>query len=65
MIEFGFPADIDVTRKVEEKVATFGPLIRDLQVIYKDFHCKILLFVIGALGTISKATKENLRERKF
>ena len=24
-----------------------------------------MLFVIGAFGTISKATKENLRERKF
>ena len=44
--------------KVEEKVAAYGPLIRNLQIMYKDYHFKMLPVVIGALGTILNATKE-------
>ena len=62
---FSCPADINVSRRVEEKVATYGPLIRNLQIMYNDYHFKMLLFVVGALGTIANATKESLKEIKF
>ena len=51
--------------KVEEKVAAYGPLIRNLQIMYKDYHFKMLPVVVGALGTIPNATKESLKEMKF
>ena len=57
MTEFNCPADIIVTRKVEEKMATYGTLIRNLQIMYKDYRFKMLSVVIGALGTIPNATK--------
>ena len=65
MIEFSCPADIKVSRKVEEKVATYGPLIRNLQIMYKDYCFKMLPVAVGALGTIPHATKESLKEVKF
>ena len=65
VIEFSCPADINVSRKVEEKVAAYGPLIRNLQIMYKDYHFKMLPVVVGALGTIPNATKESLKEMKF
>ena len=65
MIEFSCPADINVSRKVKEKVAAYGPLIRNLQIIYKDYRFKMLPAVVGALGTITNATKESLKEMKF
>ena len=65
VIEFSCPADINVSRKVEEKVAAYGPLIRNLQIMYKDYHFKMLPVVVGALGTIHRATKESLKEMKF
>ena len=65
VVEFSCPADIKVSRKVEEKVAAYGPLIRNLQIMYKDYHFKMLLVVVGALGTIPNATKESLKEMKF
>ena len=49
---------INLSMKVEEKVAAYGPLIRNLQIMYKDYHFKMLPVVIGALGTILNATKE-------
>ena len=65
VIEFSCPADINVSRKVEEKVAAYGPLIINLQIMYKDYHFKMLPVVVGALGTIPNATKESLKEMKF
>ena len=65
MTEFSWPADINVSRKVEEKVEAYGPLIRSLQIMYKDYHFKMLPVVVGALGTIHRATKESLKEMKF
>ena len=65
VIELSCPIDIIVSRIVEEKVATFGPLIRNLQIMYKDYRFKMLPVVVGALGTILDATKETLKEMKF
>ena len=50
----------DISRKVEEKVAAYGPLIRNLQLMYKEHNFKMLPVVVGALGTIPNATKESL-----
>ena len=65
IIEFSCPADINVSSKIEEKVATYGPLVRNLQIMYKDYRFKMLPVVVGALGTIPNATKESLKEMKF
>ena len=65
MIEFSCPADINVPRKVKEKVATYGPLIRNLQIIYQDYRFKMLPVVVGALSNIPNATKKSLKEIKL
>ena len=65
VIEFSCPADINVLRKVEEKVAAYGPLIRNLQIMYKDYHFKMLPVAVAPLGTIPNATKESLKETKL
>ena len=65
VIEFSCSADINVLRKVEEKVAAYGQLIRNLQIMYKDYHFIMLPVVVGAVGTIPNATKESLKEMKF
>ena len=65
MIEFSCPADINVLRKVEEKVPAYGPLIRNLQIMYKDYRFKMLPVVVGAPGTIPNAIKGSLKKTKF
>ena len=65
VIELSCPIDIIVSRIVEEKVATFGPLIRNLQIMYKDYRFKMLPVVVRALATILNTTKETLKEMRF
>ena len=65
MIEFSFPAGINILRKFEEKLVAYGPLIRNLQIMYKDHRFKMLPVVVVALVTIPNATKESLKEMRF
>ena len=65
MIEFSCPADINILRKFEEKLVAYGPLIRNLQIMYKEHRFKMLPVVVAALVTIPNATKESLKEMKF
>ena len=65
IVEFSCPADINASRKVEEKINIYGPLIRNLQIMYKDYKFKMLPVVIGALGTVPKATINSLKELSF
>ena len=54
-----------MSRKVEEGVGTYGQLIKNLKIMYKDYHFKMLPVVVDALGTLLNATKESLEEMKF
>ena len=65
VIEFSCPADVNVLRKVEERVSAYDPLIRNLQIIYKDYRFKIIPAVVGALGNIPNTTKESQKKMKF
>ena len=42
---------MNVSRKVDKKVAVYGPLIINLRIMYKDYRFKMLPVVVGALGT--------------
>jgi len=65
IIEFSCPADNNVSRKVEEKITIYGPLVRNLQIMYNDYTFKMLPIIVGALGTIPKATRESLIKLGF
>ena len=65
VIGFSCAADMNISRKVEKKVAAYGPLIRNLQIMYEDYRFKMLPVVVGALGTIPNATKGSLKEIIF
>ena len=65
IIEFSCPADINVSKKVEEKITTYGPLVRNLQIMYQEYKFKMLPIIVGALGTIPKSTKISLKELNF
>ena len=56
---------IKVSRKVKEKVSTYGPLIKNVQIMYNDYRFKVLPVLLGALGTIPNTTKGSLKELKF
>ena len=65
VIGFNCPDDCNVLKKVEEKMAAYSPLIRNLQIMFKEYCFKMLPVVVCALGTIPNATKESLKFSKI
>ena len=50
VVEFSCPADTNITKKEEEKLLTYIPLVWNLQVMYPDYHYQITPIIVGALG---------------
>ena len=45
---------MNITRKVEEKLNNYGPLICNLQIMYLHYKFQMVPIVIGALGYVPK-----------
>ena len=52
--EFSCPADINITKKEEEKLSVYVPLIQNLQIMHQNYRYKIIPIIVGALGSIPK-----------
>ena len=58
VIQFSCPADINVSRKVEEKVASYGPLIRNLQKCIRSIFLKCYqLWLVHSVLTLMSPKK--------
>ena len=60
--EFSCPADINIGKKIKEKNDNYGPLIRNLQVMYENHDLKFIPIVIGAMGYVSKTLNRYLQD---
>ena len=52
VVEFSCVGDINVTRKLQEKEKTYGPLIRNLHILYLEYSYQNIPIINGALGSI-------------
>ena len=52
IVEFINPADVNKTKKTQEKEDNYGPLIYMLQVIYLEYRFSLISVIVGAMGTI-------------
>ena len=48
--EFSCPCDVNLIAKTSEKINTYGPLIRNLQVSYLQYRFEMIPVIIEALG---------------
>ena len=48
------PADVNKTKKVEEKLNNYGPLIHNLQIMYPHYKFQMVPVVNGALCYVLK-----------
>ena len=64
-VEFSCPGDINVTRKIQEKENTYGPLLRNLQILYSEYSYQFIPIIIGVLGSIPCNLKYNLKCLSF
>ena len=55
IIEFSCPLDTNIGRKVNGKLETYGPLVRNLQILYPDYKCEVAPIIIGAMGYVPKS----------
>ena len=54
IIEFGCPSDINIIRKVNEKLKKYGLLVRNLQIMYPVYKFKVAATVIGTMEYVTK-----------
>ena len=65
IIEISCPADINITKKIEEKLNNYGPLICNLQIIYRHYKFQMVPIVIGALGYVPKCLEMYIHQVGF
>ena len=65
IIETSWQADVDITKKVEEKLNNYGPLIRNLQIMYPHYKFQMVQIVIGALGYVPKCLEMYIHQLGF
>lgn len=65
MIEFSCPADINIFRKINKKINTYGPLLRKLQILYLEYIFEMIAAVVGALSYVPKCLIPYLSELGF
>ena len=54
IIEFSCPLATNIGRKLNEKLETYGPLVRNLQILYPDYKYEVAPIIIGAMGYVPK-----------
>ena len=54
IIEFSCPLDININKKVNEKLENYVQLVRNLQIMYPDYKFQIASIVVGAMGSVPK-----------
>ena len=65
IIEFSCPADINIVNKVSEKENIYGPLIRNMQMMYENDSFMFIPIIVGALGHVPKCIFTNIENLGF
>ena len=62
VIAFSCPADINISRKIDENMNTCGPLLR---ILYPEYKFEMIAIVVGALDYVPKCLTQYLRQLGF
>jgi len=60
LIDIAVPADARVEQKEQEKMDRYQDMARELKRLWK-VETKVILIVVGALGTVAKGLEKNLK----
>ena len=63
--EFSWSADIKIVSKVLEKENIYGPLIRNMQMMYENYSFMFIPIIVGGLGLVPKCIFTNIRNFGF
>ena len=65
ILEFSCPSDINISNKVNDKLNIYGPLVRNMQIMYPEYKFQMVPIIVGALGYVPKSLKEYIEELGF
>ena len=65
IIEFSCPCDVNLIGKTSDKISTYGPLIRNLQISYLQYRFEMIPIIIGALGYVAKSLMTYVKQLGF
>ena len=65
IIEFSCPCDVNLIGKTSNKINTYGPLIRNLQISYPQYRFEMIPVIIGSLGYIAKSLMTYVEQLGF
>ena len=65
IVEISCPSDVNIPRKIDEKLNNYAPLVRNMQIMYSDYKFVVVPIIIGALGYVSKCLSKYLLQLGF
>ena len=65
VVDFSCPLDSNITKKVAEKKNNYGPLIRNMQIMYPNYKFEMIPVVIGCLGYVQNDLKMYMKQLGF
>ena len=63
IIEVSCPLDVNIVEKEAEKENIYGPLIRNMQLMYPAYSFTFIPVVVGATGYVTKHLSHYLKQR--
>ena len=64
-VDFSCPLDSNITKKVAEKKNNYGPLIRNMQIMYPNYKFEMIPVVIRCLGYVQNDLKTYMKQLGF
>ena len=65
IVEFSCPADVNISKKIDEKMNNYGALIRNLQIMYPQYKFEMVPIIVGALGYVPKCLTKYIEQLGF
>ena len=65
IVEVSCPADVSISRKIDEKLNNYAPLVRNMQIMYSNYKFVVVPIIIGGLGYVPKCLLKYLSQPGF
>ena len=65
VVDFSCPLDSKITKKVAEKKSNYGPLIRNMPIMYPNYKFEMIPVVMGCLGYVQNDLKTYMKQLGF
>ena len=59
------PADVNISRKIDEKLNNYAPLVRNMEIMHNDYKFVVVPIIIAALGYAPKCLSKYLFQLGF